>query len=182
MRHVGKKPPIRKIIARVNDSNLLTVLQPNIHKRYFETPDKKRYPDARLEEVTIHDIQTGQPSLSLVKFGDIRSDRKGVTMSAAQFRKHVHNKIMAPQDVGVRSTSPKRGTRVRIFLSCGGPTCGGMPELYCSCTCPCPFKTPFPTQRPARSQPPAPILARSARRNLDVSYSRILVHTRGYAC
>ena len=128
MRHVGKKPQIRKIVTRVNDTNLLTVLQPNIHKQYFETPDKKRYPDARLEEVTMHNIQTGQPRLSLVRFKDIRSDRKGVTMSAAQFRKYVQNNIMAPPDVGVRATAAKCGRKAhynvtRALLVAGCPSC-----------------------------------------------------------
>ena len=147
MRHVGKKPPIRKIIARVNDSNLLTVLQPNIHKRYFETPDKKRYPDARLEEVTIHDIQTGQPSLSLVRFGDIRSDRKGVTMSAAKFRKHVHDKIMAPQDVGVRSMA-ERGRKAHFSVVRALPV-AGCP----SCTAPAPVPVPSKLHFPRKGPP-----------------------------
>ena len=124
MRHIGKKPQIRKIMTRVNDTNLLTEMQPNIHERYFETPDKKRYPDARLEEVTMHNIQTGQPRLSLVRFKDIRSDRKGVTMSAARFRKYAQNNIMAPPDVGGRTSGAKCGSRVPFSVVRALPVAG----------------------------------------------------------
>ena len=147
VRYVGGRREFAMSRAMVNNSDLLSVTQKAIYEKYFESPDMKRYPKARLEEVTFHTAQTGKTRLSLVGFRDIKVDRKGVTMNAAQFHRHILSTILAPRDkfcdhavteqLGYpatnTATSTKNSRLALHFPSKGPPDDKDLPQAWDGC-------------------------------------------------